>query len=326
MSRRVEQLRSEWLRLHAANETRFARAIARYFREQGRRLIRELRGAGVISINDVDAAIDWEAEHFRFMNEIARPHLFSMAAVGIEVAFQRLGAKSFGLWTKSDDDDEDEDEHSEFFIRFDELPEEIHRGINGTLAESMKQPHWRNVQRGQRNAIQGAIEEGLQSGEFHERHLQRRISAATGGKVAGKRARRIARTEVGGALNAGHFAALEALAAEGIKISRIWYAIMDKHTRVSHRNMHGIQANAGESFQLGRGYECPYPGYHLLPPKERINCRCTIISADLTAEELALMSGEDAQQAQQEAVIAVIVGMRPEVSPTGFEGTSQQGV
>jgi uncharacterized protein with gpF-like domain len=95
------------------------------------------------------------------------------------------------------------------------------------------------------------------------------------------RAMTIARTESGGAMNAGHFATQQHLAAQGLIQGKEWVALIDGYTRDSHRAAHGQKVPADKNFVLGfggPGHEAPYPGHHGLAAGERINCRCTVIS------------------------------------------------
>lgn len=99
-SRRAEQSRRLFLRLHNANERRFARAVAKFFREQGQRLIHALAGVGnVVHRHDIDAALNWEAEHERFIRTVARPQLLACATTAALVALQtfRAGNKKLRL-------------------------------------------------------------------------------------------------------------------------------------------------------------------------------------------------------------------------------------
>jgi predicted YcjX-like family ATPase len=79
-SRRVERQRRLFLLLHDRYETRFARAVRTFFREQGQRLIAHIVGT------DVATALDWDAEHELFIRTVARPQLLTIATTGAMVA------------------------------------------------------------------------------------------------------------------------------------------------------------------------------------------------------------------------------------------------
>lgn len=122
--------------------------------------------------------------------------------------------------------------------------------------------------------IDQALEEGRSNGE-----LATAISRKYGKEYKGYRALRIARTETTGAVNAG---TLQVFKAEDIEF-KVWVATMDDRTRDTHmeaadeteRNPVRIEDN----FNVG-GYSAAEPGDASLPPEERVNCRCTMVSAD----------------------------------------------
>lgn len=91
----------------------------------------------------------------------------------------------------------------------------------------------------------------------------------------GYRALRIARTEMTGVINFGTHFTLE---EEGVKHKR-WIATIDDATRDSHANLDGEREPIDGQFNVG-GYLAETPGDADLPPEERINCRCTLISGD----------------------------------------------
>jgi hypothetical protein len=282
-------------------ERRFARAVFRYFKDQGRRIVESLRGHGTITPVDVANAIDWDAEPARFVRMVIRPQLFAIAATGVKVSLQQLEpAKSLASFVTKDADEESENEEEEddgIFIEFDELPPDVRKAILDTLDASFRSPSWTDLQTGRRDEIQEAIQKALEEGKYHETPLSKAIMEATGGAVSRGRAKRIARTEATGALNSGHAAAIESLNAHGLRVSRRWLAIMDKDTRHSHRAMNNVIAPPHEMFHVGPTRSpAPYPGWHDLPGGERVNCRCTIIAHGLTAAEIEEMEEERARE------------------------------
>jgi SPP1 gp7 family putative phage head morphogenesis protein len=93
------------------------------------------------------------------------------------------------------------------------------------------------------------------------------------------RARTIARTELTQARNAAKAQGFE---KAGIKYVR-WVSFHDFRTRESHADLDGEIRPVGELFEWqapGRGtVSAVAPGDMSLPAEERINCRCTIVSA-----------------------------------------------
>jgi SPP1 gp7 family putative phage head morphogenesis protein len=278
--RRTERHVRQWLRIHATSERRLARAVAQFFRQQGARILARLRGHGTITPVDVSNAIDWHAENERFIRTVARPQLLSQmvtaASLGL-LAFPH-GKALRSLMQKAGE------KKQPIMIPFDELPERVQSSILDTLDETLAQPYWAGIQLENQLSIEGAIRDALSDGIYGEGPLSKVIEEATDGEIPRNRAERIARTETGGALNAGHMAAMEELKQSGDVTGTQWLAIDDKDTRESHRELNGTVVAVGEDFEVG-DVHAPYPGYFGLPPEERVNCRCTIIASGVEVED-----------------------------------------
>lgn len=92
------------------------------------------------------------------------------------------------------------------------------------------------------------------------------------------KARRIARTEAHGAVNAGALAAArQSQAATGDRYWKRWLATDDVRTRASHRVADGQTVPLDEKFRVG-GFLLDFPGDPItIAPHEVVNCRCTIL-------------------------------------------------
>ncbi len=94
------------------------------------------------------------------------------------------------------------------------------------------------------------------------------------------RALRIARTETTGAVNKG---IVETLKIEGVRY-KVWVAIFH-NTRDTHKQAHfETHANPvpiGNNFIVGES-PAEAPGDSSLPPEERVNCQCTVVSGNFT--------------------------------------------
>lgn len=89
----------------------------------------------------------------------------------------------------------------------------------------------------------------------------------------------IARTETTGAVNYG---AETTLREEGHSAKQ-WSTVMDGRERESHADADGQVVAIDEPFKLAGG-EGMFPGDQSLPAEETINCRCTVIAAELDEE------------------------------------------
>lgn len=88
-----------------------------------------------------------------------------------------------------------------------------------------------------------------------------------------RRARTIARTEIGAAQN---MAVVEAANASGIRFEQVWCSAEDERTRPSHAAADGQRRGQGEAFEVG-GARLERPGDPNAPADEVINCRCTVL-------------------------------------------------
>lgn len=92
------------------------------------------------------------------------------------------------------------------------------------------------------------------------------------------RARTVARTEVVGAYNGGMYDAFAMLVEADPDTAWVkrWLATEDHRTRPDHREADGQAVPWGQAFTVG-GFSMQYPHDPAAPPKEVINCRCTML-------------------------------------------------
>lgn len=103
------------------------------------------------------------------------------------------------------------------------------------------------------------------------------------------KARRIARTEAHGAVNAGQLAAaIQAEAESGETWHKRWLATEDTRTRATHRVADGQTVPLRGKFRVG-GFLLDFPGDPIvIAPHETINCRCSMTILDPDALQDAL--------------------------------------
>ena len=93
------------------------------------------------------------------------------------------------------------------------------------------------------------------------------------------RGRRIARTELHMAREAGQRESVDQLVGLGLiganQIVKRWNTRRDARVREDHVYMEGESVGLNEDFNVA-GYLAPYPGFHGLPGRQRINCRCSL--------------------------------------------------
>ncbi len=254
-----------WLKTHSAAKKSFSRALLKFFREQAGRVatqVSEIFQAG-ISPAQIALVFQPEAEHEKFLPIIQR----NLGAMMILGAKQELhAAKSHQSHRKDFNANDD--------LAWQFIPQSVKQRILQSLEDSTSQPYWEDIQRGVEADLRAVIEAGITEG-LSTYQIGMNIRQHVGGFEARKRAYKIARTETGGALNAGHVAAMESLGSA--VTSKKWVSIGDKDTRETHEQAHGQTVPVNGQFIVA-GHECDYPGQYSLPPEERIHCRCTTIS------------------------------------------------
>ena len=123
-----------------------------------------------------------------------------------------------------------------------------------------------------RQHIQSAVLQGILTGESMN-DIAKRFEEVVG--MDERAAMRNARTAVTCAENAGRNDSYTRAAAFGIRMKRVWLAVLDDRVRDSHAIMDGEMREVGEKFSNG----CLFPGDPSGAPAEIYNCRCRLISA-----------------------------------------------
>lgn len=261
-----------WSKQHGAAETRLTDAIAAFFDSQLERVARDRW----FSVDD---------EHAEFLR-VVRPHVVASMGMGAQTQLA-LGTKAF-----VDD-----------VLRNFSLPKAVLDAIEGNWNELEQQPFWRAIQVTTEVRVTAVLNETIGLGP----RAAGKVIRETLGETAfpRERANAIARTETTGAMNAGTMAGMEELAADGLLSGKTWDALLDDDLRASHQQAHEQTVGVREMFKLplptpagGRrrrrkdfadGFEtAPFPGHWQLSAGNRVNCRCTILSAFSDADHAAV--------------------------------------
>ena len=185
-----------------------------------------------------------------------------------------------------------------------ELPVWFLEAVQQRLTETFAQPYWTEISEHTKDQIENIVKQGIQSG-LSSREVAKLIGE-TAPDRAGYRAMNAARTETGNALNYGHHAGIEQLQAEtGIEMASEWLSVCGSTSREEHCQLDGETATLDETFDVG-GYPARWPGDELLPPEQRCNCQCTVLSS-FVGEELdpddrrpEVEDAEDAEEAGED--------------------------
>lgn len=185
-----------------------------------------------------------------------------------------------------------------------ELPTWMKQEIVKHLEQTFSQDYWSGINQTTLDQIEDFLKDGLQNGQSIAT-MADNIAAALGGENALTRAKNIARTESGNALNGARSLAadglMEDLAEYNLPMKKVWHSVLGSTTRADHANLDGVPVSSDNTWNLA-GYKVRWPGDTVLPPGQRCNCQCTILvdfgMDDETARQL--LSEYDERAAKQE--------------------------
>ena len=159
-----------------------------------------------------------------------------------------------------------------------DLPDWMHDAIAEEFDLIFAEDYWQKINMTTRDDVRRVLERAI-SEELSIPAIRKELVSRLGGQYTASRATAIARTEVGGSLNAGHQIGIRRLEQEtGLVNGKEWLSVLGDTTRDAHANLDGEQVQGADGlFNLG-GVEVPYPAHRSLPVEDRANCQCTILS------------------------------------------------
>jgi len=159
-----------------------------------------------------------------------------------------------------------------------EYPQWMKEAIAEQLVDTFSQDYWYNISETTGGDAERILREGLEEG-WSIRRMATELQQSLGGDAyARTRARNIARTESGHALNGARRAGMDSLVDEigqQVPMKPTWMSVLGTTTRDSHANLDGVPADSDGMWELA-GVRVPWPGHMDLPPSERCNCQCSI--------------------------------------------------
>ena len=176
-----------------------------------------------------------------------------------------------GKATTASDFLDDEDDEGDFDFPT-EHPEWLQAAAQAFLDDSFSMEYWHDVNLTTRNHIEVVLRDGIQRG-LSMRDIRDAIMEGAP-EYSRSRAMNVARTESGGAMNAGQTSSM----IEAGMDAREWLSVMGSTTRDEHAEADGQQQPMGEPFTVG-GEQCMYPGDSTLSPAMKCNCQCGIVSS-----------------------------------------------
>jgi hypothetical protein len=258
-----------WVKAHAKNESALKAVLDAYFGDQVGSIIRRLQETWVKSSHKDSAG--------SVAGLVFNPHEWDKRLVeAVEPFYMRSAATGAVLeldqFQKAADDDD---------VLVD-VPADVLQRIRKFSQDTFEQDYWAGINETTQGRLARAIADGLRDGDSLN-EITARVSDSIGTAASEARALVIARTEVTGATNAGHYAAREALAADGLITTQQWLSIEDNDTRESHSEADGQEVSMSDMFSVG-GEQTPFPGWFGLSPEERVNCRCVAVSSGTFAD------------------------------------------
>ena len=174
-----------------------------------------------------------------------------------------------------------------------QLPDDLKAIIMRELKNSFSQEYWGTISDTTKDDVITYLMQGIERGWSIDKMASKMAEVFQGTgtyQYARMRARRIAITEVGNALNGARKESTAIIQQEipQAGIRQMWMSILSDTTRDTHANLDGVPEDENGMWNLA-GINIPWPAHYTLPAKERCNCRCTI-----TAE--FGISDEEAQQ------------------------------
>ena len=159
-----------------------------------------------------------------------------------------------------------------------EMPEWLEEAALDFISRTFEEDYWLRIPETTRDDIEYTLEQGIEDG-LSIREIAARIQEDHGGAYSKSRATMVARTEMTGAMNAGHTEGIrQAYEGTGVEPAKEWLSVMGTTTRDTHADADGQQRPVDEDFDIG-GHAAAFPGDARLPAGERCNCQCTVLSA-----------------------------------------------
>jgi len=218
-------------------------------------------------------------------------------------------------------------EHSMAFVS--EYPEWMKKSIQEYLTETFSQDYWTEVNMTTLGDITKFLRVGAVEGLSIEQMAINMMSQFVGdSRYAKMRGRRIARTEIGHALNGARSEAMQHLKDEvgdQLPMRRGWLSVLGSTTRDTHANLDGVPEDSNGEWVLG-GVKCRWPSDSRLSAGERINCQCTVIMMYGLQDDSAddLISDYAKRMLKKDAVLRVKHGSHDQLTH-GRGGSSSGG-
>ncbi len=235
------------------------------------------------------------AEHFnvdRWTEELAKIVGKPTANAFVEgaVAERRLAAAAIRRRGKATAAEFADDVTGEVWFDVD-IPEWIMSAARAFLDAAFNQPYWLEVAQTTLDDMATALGNFIETGKSIPQ-IRDLLIEQFGAAYSKVRATLIARTEIGGALNAGAIASIKhTYEGTDLEPTKVWQSVFSATTRPEHADADGQEVSVDSDFTVG-GEQCDHPGDVRLSAGMRCNCLCFVTSGLVGAE----LSSEDRQR------------------------------
>lgn len=160
-----------------------------------------------------------------------------------------------------------------------DMPDWMKEEIASLLRETFSQDYWQTIAQTTRNDLRAFLAVGSAEGWSVER-IAKELTQAFPSEYSKQRARLVARTECGNALNGARNTSYERMKRElpnevAQHVNKSWISVLGNTTRDAHANLDGTMADVDGMFDLN-GVRIPWPAHYALPASDRCNCQCTL--------------------------------------------------
>lgn len=258
-----------WEKQQRQYEKQLANDFANYFVRLGcevrRHMSATVQGEHPISSTLADMLIH-ESEILPDLKDAVKDRLHEIALGGAALEWQmQQPRKSFEIETKGISD----------WITA--LPAKVKDNVSRYIDRLMERPFWARIVETIRDKLRGAIKRQNDQGNTGVIAAENAVSDVLGIEAADEHSANIAVTESVTAMNGGQQEVVIIYNQAGVTQKRQWWTMQDAKVRPDHKAAHGQIRGATEPFLVG-GESCMYPGDPMLSPKQRCNCRCTVVN------------------------------------------------
>lgn len=170
-----------------------------------------------------------------------------------------------------------------------EVPQWVVKAATDAMIEAFEEDYWMELVDGTRADLMATLQHGIREG-VSIRDLAAEIKEIRGDEYAKWRATNTARTESNWMLSRGAREGVKQTAEEtGLPMGLEWNSLFSSTSRQNHMDFDATETESADGMfqfpgQDGTVYEISAPGDPKLPPADRCNCLCFLVSTIVSGE------------------------------------------